>query len=187
MKRVFTTLIASIAILVFSNFTSTNSVTMKTLHNFSSETLYGESFDFSQLKGKRVMIVNTASECGYTPQYEQLQKLYETYKDQNFTIIGFPSNDFGAQEPGDNKKIAEFCKKNFGVSFPMMAKTPVKGEGQHPIYTWLTQKDENGKADNEVKWNFNKFLIDEDGDWVAYYPSGTSPLDEEIVAFAQGE
>ncbi len=160
---------------------------MKTLYDFKSKTLEGGDFDFSALKGKRVLIVNTASECGYTPQYKQLQELQDEFGGDNFTVIGFPSNDFGSQEPGSNKEIAAFCEKNFGVTFPMMDKTPVKGEGQHPLYAWLTQKSQNGVSDAEVKWNFNKFLIDENGVWVAYYPSGTSPLDDKIVAFAEGK
>ncbi len=162
-------------------------VQVKTFYDFTSKTLMGEDFNFSSLRGKRVLIVNTASECGYTPQYKQLQELYEEYGGDDFVIIGFPSNDFGGQEPGSNKEIAVFCEKNYGVTFPMMDKTPVKGEGQHPVYAWLTHKDQNGVSDATVKWNFNKFLIDEEGHWVAYYPSGTSPLDEEIQGFAQGK
>ncbi len=166
----------------------TNSdIQMKTLYDFSSKTLMGDDFDFSTLKGKRVLIVNTASECGYTPQYKQLQELQDEFGGDKFTVIGFPSNDFGSQEPGSNKEIATFCEKNFGVTFPMMDKTAVKGEEQHPLYAWLTQKSQNGVSNAEVKWNFNKFLIDENGKWVAYYPSGTSPLDEKIVAFAEGK
>ncbi len=160
---------------------------MKTLHDYQSQTLGGENYDFSQLKGKRVLVVNTASECGYTSQYSQLQELYETYGGENFQIIGFPSNDFGGQEPGSNDEIAQFCQQNYGVSFPMMAKTPVKGSGQHPLYKWLTSKNMNGKEDVEVQWNFNKFLVNENGEWMAYYPSGTSPLDEKIIAFAEGK
>ncbi len=158
----------------------------KNLHDYHSETLEGERFDFASLKGKRVLIVNTASECGYTPQYKQLQELYSEMGGKKFTIIGFPSNDFGGQEPGSNQDIKAFCEKNYGVTFPMMAKTPVKGKDQHPIYKWLTHKDLNGKKDVSVQWNFNKFLIDENGQWVAYYPSNVSPLDEKIIAFAEG-
>ena len=158
----------------------------QSLHDFSAESLNGEKFDFSQLKGKRVLIVNTASECGYTPQYEGLQQLYETYGGEGFTVVGFPSNDFGKQEPGSNEEIREFCRKNFGVSFPMMAKTPVTGKDKHPIYHWLTSKAQNGRKSVEVQWNFNKFLIDEEGNWVAYYPSDVKPMDQRIVAFAKG-
>lgn len=155
-------------------------------HNFTTETLTGETFSFKSLKGKRVLVVNTASECGYTPQYEQLQELYENYGGEDFVVIGFPSNDFGGQEPGSNEEIKVFCEKNYGVSFPMMAKTPVKGEGQHPVYQWLTSKEMNGVADAEVSWNFNKFLIDEQGKWVAHYPSSVGPLDKKILDFAEG-
>jgi len=157
-------------------------------YDFKTETLMGEEFFFSNLKGKRVLVVNTASKCGYTPQYEQLQELYDTYGSEDFMVIGFPSNDFLKQEPGTNEEIAEFCKKNFGVTFPMMAKTPVKeGDHQHPVYAWLTHKDLNGVEDAKVSWNFNKFLIDENGKWVAHYSSKTSPMGEEIVSFAKGK
>lgn len=154
---------------------------------FKTETLSGELFEFSALRGKRVLIVNTASECGYTPQYEQLQELYEANQGKNFTILGFPSNDFGGQEPGSNEDIKAFCKKNYGVNFMMMAKSTVMGAGQNDVYKWLTRQDENGVSDAEVKWNFNKFLIDESGKWVAYYPSSVSPLDEKIVGFVSGK
>lgn len=159
----------------------------KSFYDFSTESLEGEVFDFSQLKGKRVLVVNTASECGYTPQYEELQELYEQYGGENFTIVGFPSNDFGKQEPGTNEEIQEFCRKNFGVSFPMMAKTPVTGEDKHPVYQWLTAKERNGRKELEVQWNFNKFLVDENGTWFAYFPSRVKPMDERIVSFAKGE
>jgi glutathione peroxidase len=185
MKKLALLSIVAITFMVLNSFKLV--LEMKNLHQFSSETLSGESFNFSELKGKRVLIVNTASKCGFTSQYEQLQELYDMYKDKNFVVIGFPSNDFGKQEPGKNEEIADFCKKNFGVTFPMMAKTPVKGDDQHPIYKWLTHKEENGKEDVKVSWNFNKFLIDENGQWVAHYGSRTKPTDEEIVAFAKGE
>lgn len=162
------------------------SQSMNEFYDFSVTSLTGEVFNFSQLKGKRVLIVNTASECGYTPQYAQLQELYKMYGGENFTIVGFPSNDFGGQEPGSNEEIATFCQKNYGVSFPMMDKIIIKGEEMHPLYKWLTQKNLNGVSDAEVRWNFNKFLIDGNGNWVAYYGSKTEPLDEKIVAFAKG-
>lgn len=160
---------------------------MTSIHQFKAQTLEGEAFDFSALKGKRVLIVNTASECGYTPQYKQLQELYDEFGGDDFTIIGFPSNDFGGQEPGSNAEIKEFCEKNFGVSFPMMAKTPVKGSERHEIYAWLCEKSENGVSDASVSWNFNKFLIDEKGHWVAHHPSNVSPLSDRIIAFAEGQ
>ncbi len=160
---------------------------MKTLHDFTTTTLNGEEFNFSELKGKRVLIVNTASECGYTPQYEQLQQLYETYGGESFTIVAFPSNDFGGQEPGTDQEIAAFCEKNYGLSFPIMSKTPVTGKHKHEVYVWLTDKKRNGRKDVEVQWNFNKFLVDENGEWVAYFPSGVDPLDDRIIRFAEGD
>jgi glutathione peroxidase len=155
-------------------------------HEFKTETIDGEIFDFSNLKGKRVLIVNTASKCGYTPQYEDLQALYEKYGGDKFTIIGFPSNDFGGQEPGTNEDIKSFCQKNYGVSFMLMAKAPVKGKDKQPVYQWLTDKNLNGVDNASVSWNFNKFLVDENGKWVAHFGSGTNPMDEEITSFASG-
>lgn len=156
-------------------------------HDYRVKTITGEDFNLVELKGKRVLVVNTASECGSTPQYAQLQELYETYGGDRFTIIGFPSNDFGGQEPGSNSEIATFCQKNYGVTFPMMQKISITGENPHPLYLWLTQKSRNGVSDAEVKWNFNKFLVDENGNWIAYYSSKTEPLDDEIVKFASGQ
>ncbi len=158
----------------------------KAFHEFAVKDINGDSFDFASLKGKRVLIVNTASKCGYTPQYEDLQKLYEMYGGSNFEIIGFPCNQFMGQEPGSNAEIKEFCQKNYGVSFPMMDKIDVKGDDQAPIYTWLCERDWNGVDDARVSWNFNKFLVDENGNWVAHYGSRTNPMDEEIVNFAKG-
>ena len=158
-----------------------------TFYDFRVEALDGSEFDFSSLNGKRILIVNTASKCGFTPQYDDLQKLFEEYKDRNFIIIGFPSNNFMSQEPGSNEEIAEFCRVNYGVTFPMMSKSSVKGKDQNEVYAWLTQKEKNGVSDAKVKWNFNKFLIDENGHWVAWYPSSVKPDDERIRAFAAGE
>jgi glutathione peroxidase len=158
-----------------------NAQQYKTLYDFKAKTIDGNDFDFSTLKGKKVMIVNTASKCGYTPQYEDLQKLYDKFKFQNFTIIAFPSNDFANQEPGSNDEIIEFCQKNYGVTFQVMDKISVKGNDIHPIYKWLTQKDENGVLDAPVKWNFQKFLIDENGNVVKSFKSSVNPMDEEIV------
>lgn len=154
---------------------------MKTFHDFTVSTLDGVSLDLSSLKGKKVLVVNTASECGLTPQYEQLQELYKAHGGDNFEIIGFPSNDFGAQEPGSAEQIANFCQKNYGVTFPMMAKVHVKGEDQCELYQWLTQKDLNGVGDFEVKWNFHKFLIDENGALVKDVEPQTLPIDDEIL------
>lgn len=156
-------------------------------YDFEVEAIDGSSFDLHQLRGKRVLVVNTASECGFTPQYAQLQELYEQYKDQDFVIIGFPANNFGGQEPGSNAEIATFCEKNYGVTFPMMEKISVKGADVHPLFRWLTQKSLNGVSDTEVTWNFNKFLIDEEGNWVGHYDSKVEPLDDRIVDFADGQ
>ncbi|WMW78454.1 glutathione peroxidase [Flavobacterium sp. 20NA77.7] len=158
-----------------------------TIYDFKVKDLAGAEFDFTSLKGKKIMIVNTASECGLTPQYEQLQTVYETYKDENFVIVGFPANNFGAQEPGTNEQIATFCKKNYGVTFPMMAKISVKGNDMHPIYQFLTQKVKNGLQDSEVQWNFQKYLIDENGHLVKVISPRTLPNDAEIINWIEGK
>lgn len=161
--------------------TSTHSI-----YNYKVETIAGETFDLSSLKGKKVMIVNTASKCGLTPQFEGLEKLYQAYKDQNFVIIGFPSNDFMSQDPGSNEEIAEFCQINYGVSFPMMSKIVVKGDGQDPLYQYLTQKSQNGLDDYEVQWNFQKFLINENGTIDKVIGPRVDPNDAEIVSWIKG-
>ncbi len=153
----------------------------QSIHQFKVTDLYGEAFDFSSLKGKKVMVVNTASECGLTPQYEQLQEVYEKYKDSDFTIVGFPANNFGAQEPGSDKEIAAFCTKNYGVSFSMMSKISVKGDDMHELYQFLTQKNKNGLEDSEVKWNFQKYLIDEDGHLAKVIGPQVLPNDAAII------
>lgn len=153
-------------------------------HTFSVKDIEGQTFDFSQLRGKRVLIVNVASKCGFTPQYKDLQSLYEQYGGENFVILGFPCNQFGRQEPGSAEEISDFCERNYGVTFPILEKVEVKGDGQHPVYQWLTST--NGVGEAKVSWNFNKFLVDEQGRWVKHFGSRTSPLDEEIVAFAKG-
>ena len=133
------------------------------------------------------MVVNTASKCGLTPQYKGLEALYNKYKDKNFIIIGFPANDFMSQEPGTNEEIASFCSKNYGVSFPMMAKISVKGKDMHPIYTFLTSGNENGLEDNQVKWNFQKYLLNEEGFLEKVISPSTEPDDEEIVRWIEAE
>lgn len=157
-----------------------------TFHDFKVETLTGEEFSLSELKGKKVLVVNVASKCGLTPQYEQLQEVYEEFGGDDFLIIGFPANNFMGQEPGNNKEIATFCKKNYGVSFPMMTKISVKGDDIHPIYEWLTSKSKNGVSDSEVEWNFHKFLIDEKGNWVKSISPKTLPNDQEIIDWING-
>ncbi|MCX2679318.1 glutathione peroxidase [Galbibacter sp. EGI 63066] len=165
---------------------SQNKMQQENIYQFKVEDLYGEEFDFSQLKGKKIMVVNTASECGLTPQYENLQELYETFKDDNFVIVGFPANNFGGQEPGSNKEIAAFCKENYGVTFPMMAKISVKGDDIHPVYQFLTQESKNGFQDSEVEWNFQKYLIDEQGYLVDVISPRTLPIDEKIISWIKG-
>lgn len=153
------------------------------LHDFKVESLEGDSFDLASLKGKKVLVVNTASKCGLTPQYKDLQALYEAYGDEKFVIIGFPANNFMGQEPGTNEEIATFCERNYGVSFPMMAKISVKGSDMHEVYQFLTKKSNNGISDNEVQWNFQKYLINENGELEKVIAPQTSPLDEEIVSW----
>jgi glutathione peroxidase len=159
----------------------------ETIYQFNVQDLSGNAFDFAALKGKKIMIVNTASECGLTPQYEQLQAVYEKYKDQNFVIVGFPANNFGSQEPGSNAQIASFCQKNYGVTFPMMAKISVEGNDQHPVYQFLTQKAKNGLEDSEVQWNFQKYLIHENGELAKVISPRVLPTDSEIINWIEGK
>jgi len=151
------------------------------LHDFTTTSLEGEAVKLADFKGKRIMVVNTASKCGLTPQYKDLQALYEKYGGDDFVIIGFPANNFGKQEPGTESEIKAFCSKNYGVTFPMMHKISVKGDDIDPIYKWLTHKAENGVGDAPVKWNFQKFLIDEDGKWVAMISPSTKPDKQSII------
>ncbi|MBP6459951.1 MAG: glutathione peroxidase [Crocinitomicaceae bacterium] len=152
----------------------------QTIYDFKVEDIDGKTVDLALFKGKKVMIVNTASKCGLTPQFEELEKLYNLYKASGFVVIGFPTNDFMSQDPGSNEEIKAFCTKNYGVSFPMMAKIKVKGDEKHPLYQFLTQKEKNGLEDNKVQWNFQKYLINESGKLVKVIRPNTSPLDEEI-------
>jgi glutathione peroxidase len=155
-------------------------VAAKSIYDFKVEALDGSTIDFASFKGKKILIVNTASQCGYTPQYEGLEALYKKYQDK-LVIVGFPANNFGGQEPGTNTEIKEFCKKNYGVSFPMAAKVSVKGDDMAPIFKWLTSKTENGVLDAEIGWNFGKFLLDEKGNLMTYFPSKVTPMSEELT------
>jgi glutathione peroxidase len=157
----------------------------QTIYDYKVEDINGKSFDLSSLKGKKVMIVNTASKCGLTPQYEQLEELYKKYKDQNFVIVGFPANNFMKQEPGTNDEIESFCQKNYGVTFPMMSKISVKGNDMDPLYQFLTTKSLNKLEDNDVKWNFQKYLIDEKGNLVKVISPSTSPTDKDIIKWIE--
>ena len=164
---------------------NTSGMEGKTIHQFTVKDLEGHPFDFATLKGKKVMIVNTASECGNTPQYKDLQMIYDKYKDDNFVVVGFPANNFGEQEPGTNKEIAAFCERNYGVTFPMMAKISVKGNDIHPVYRFLTRKEENGKLDSEVTWNFQKYLLNEEGVLEKVIDPDTLPTHREVIEWIQ--
>lgn len=160
----------------------------QSIYQYVVEDIDGKDFDFSTLKGKKIMIVNTASECGLTPQYEKLQAMYDRYKDRDFVIIGFPSNDFLRQEPGSNAEIKSFCSLKYKITFPMMSKMVVKkGESQAAIYKYLTQKAENGLEDSKVKWNFQKYLIDEKGILVKVIAPRTLPDDREIISWIEAK
>ena len=164
----------------------TTPMEVTSFYDLSATTIDGNAFDFSQLKGKRVLIVNTASKCGYTPQYEGLQELHNTYGGKEFIILGFPSNDFGFQEPGSEEKIADFCEKNYGVTFQMMSKVKTSARSGHAVYQWLCNASQNGVSDANVSWNFNKFLIDENGRWIGHHASRVAPMSAEITSFAGG-
>ena len=157
------------------------SATAKSIHTFKVDALDGSTIDFSAFKGKKILVVNTASECGYTAQYEGLEALYKKYQ-YKLVIVGFPANNFGGQEPGSNQQIKEFCKKNYGVSFPMAAKISVEGSDIAPIYKWLCSKAENGVMDAKISWNFNKFLLDENGFIIAKFESKVKPMSNELVS-----
>lgn len=156
------------------------------LHDFTVKSIDGTDYDMSQLSGKKVMVVNVASECGLTPQYANLQELYDNFGGEKFEIIAFPANNFGAQEPGTNEEIKGFCTKNYGVTFPVMSKISVMGDDQHPVYQFLTQKSKNGLGDHEMLWNFQKFLIDENGNLVKNVHPQTLPIDESIINWISG-
>ena len=152
------------------------------IYQFKVPSIEGGTIDFSAFKGKKILVVNTASKCGFTPQYEGLEKLYKENKDK-LVIVGFPANDFGQQEPGTNEEIQEFCKVRYGVTFPLASKVDVVGDNIHPVYKWLTHKDENGVLDATIKWNFNKFMLDENGKLLEYFPSKVLPSGDEIAKY----
>lgn len=160
--------------------------TKQSIHQFKVKDLSGNTFDFATLKGKKIVVVNTASNCGYTRQYEQLEAIYKKYKSDNLVIVGFPANNFGSQEPGTNAEIATFCQKNYGVTFPMMSKISVKGSDMNEVYQFLTQKSKNGVKDSNVEWNFQKYLLNEKGELEQVYLSGVKPTDAKIVDWIKG-
>jgi glutathione peroxidase len=177
-KRMFLAMLLTLAVVA--------SAQVKNFHSFKVQTIDGLSFDLSTLKGKKVLVVNVASKCGLTPQYAQLQELYQKYGPEKFVIIGFPANNFRSQEPGTNEEIKTFCSLNYGVSFPMMAKISVKGDDIHPLYAWLTKASENGQQDAAVTWNFQKFMIDENGNWDGVATPQTLPTDAAITTWIGG-
>lgn len=168
-------------VLLIVVFIMKTTIAQKTFHDFIVVDIDGNKVSLSEFKGKKVLVVNVASKCGLTPQYENLEKLYETYGGENFVIIGFPANNFLGQEPGSNEEIKTFCVSKYNVTFPMMAKISVKGKDQAELYAWLTKADLNGVTDAEVTWNFQKFLIGEDGQLLTYFSPKVDPLSEEIV------
>ena len=181
---------AVVFVCVFSAFINTmaaqNKIEMnQTIFQFTVADINGDSFDFCSLEGKKIMIVNTASDCGLTPQYKSLQSLYEKYQNSNFVIVGFPANNFLAQEPGTNEEISAFCKANYGVSFPMMGKISVIGKNMHPLFKFLTSSSENGVMDIKVTWNFQKFLINSEGILEKVIPPRTQPNDPEVIQWIE--
>jgi glutathione peroxidase len=155
--------------------------TAKSVYDFTLKNSKGQDVKLSDYRGKVVMLVNVASKCGYTPQYEGLQKIYERYKDQGFTILGFPANNFGAQEPGTDEEIQQFCRINYGVTFPVFSKISVKGDDKHPLYKYLTERETNPEFAGEIKWNFNKFLVSKDGKIIARFESADKPEDAKVT------
>ena len=174
------TFIITLFTLTMENLQAQNNADNQTIYQFTVEDINGKPFALADLKGKKVMIVNTASKCGLTPQYKELEALYQQYKDKDFIIIGFPANNFLGQEPGSNEQIASFCSINYGVTFPMMSKISVKGKDMHPLYQFLTQKSKNGVEDSKVKWNFQKYLIGRDGKLEKVIDPKTLPSSDEV-------
>ena len=170
-------------ILIFTVTTIVSAQSKKNFYDFKATTIEGQPIDLSAYKGKKVLVVNTASKCGYTPQYAQLEEIYKTYGNERFVVIGFPANNFMSQEPGTNSEIKEFCTGKYNVTFPMMSKISVKGKDMDPLYQWLTSKEQNGVVDAPVKWNFQKFMIDENGNLAGMAPPGESPDSDRIVTW----
>ncbi|GAB0157240.1 glutathione peroxidase [Chryseobacterium sp. Alg-005] len=189
MKKIFLVLLSFVAFLQSCtnqkseiSKAKTNELMGKTIYDFKVESLDGKEINFADFKGKKILIVNTASECGFTPQYADLEKVYEEHKDK-LVVVGFPANNFGGQEPGTNTEIGTFCQKNYGVTFPMAAKVSVKGDDTAPIFKYLTEKDLNGVKNTTILWNFTKFLVDENGKLIDSFVSTTKPTDEAITKY----
>src|SRR6218665_3430448 len=174
--------IAALAIVSIAAAVKPKATTAKgSAYDFKLKTLDGENISLAKFKGKKLLLVNVASKCGYTPQYKNLEALQQQYGSKG-VVIGFPANNFGGQEPGSSTEIKEFCTKNYGVSFPMMEKISVKGNDMHPLYRWLSSKDENGVCDEAPSWNFCKYLVDEKGQVIKFFNSKVDPLSEEITS-----
>lgn len=191
MKKIFLVLLSFVAFLqsctnqkTEMSKNKTNELMGKTIYDYKVESLDGKEINFADFKGKKILIVNTASECGFTPQYADLEKLSNEYKDK-LVVVGFPANNFGGQEPGTNVEIGAFCQKNYGVTFPLAAKVSVKGDDTAPIFKYLTEKELNGVKNTTILWNFTKFLIDENGKLVDSFISTTKPTDQAITKYLQ--
>ncbi len=185
MKSLIFTLCFFIAVSAIAQTSTTSKMSKdkkQTIYQFKVPSIEGGTIDFAKFKGKKILIVNTASKCGYTGQYEGLEELYKENKG-NLVVVGFPANNFKGQEPGTDEEIQDFCKARYGVTFPLASKIDVIGENTHPLYKWLTTKDQNGVLDATITWNFNKFLIDEKGHLLEYYPSKVLPKGEEIAKY----
>lgn len=179
MKKIFLLILLTVSIASIGQ--------TKNLYDFKVKDINGKVFDFSNLKGKKVLIVNVASKCGLTPQYKQLEELFNKYKDQNFVIIGFPSDNFMGQEYDNDAEIKAFCSLNYGVTFPMMSRVDVKGKNKIPLFQWLTEKKLNGKLDCEIQWNFQKFMIDEDGNLVGFVQPKELPTTQTIIDWIENK
>jgi len=172
MRLLFTFLIASFSMSLSAQ---------ESIYNYTVQNIDGEEVSMETFKGKKILLVNVASKCGYTPQYEELQKLYDKYSEKDFVVVAFPANNFMKQEPGSNSEIKAFCAEEYGVTFPVMSKISVKGDDQAPIYGWLTSKELNGVEDSKVKWNFQKYCVDEEGNLVTSFAPSVSPMDKTIT------
>ena len=171
----------NIILIIMAIFSFTTSNAQKSIYDIAINDIAGNPIDLNEFKGKHVLFVNVASECGFTPQYAGLEELHQQYKN-DLIVIGLPCNQFGGQEPEAEKEIQQFCTKNFGVTFLLTEKIEVKGEEKHPLYSWLTDKKINGKSSSNVKWNFQKYIVDEKGEFVNYFYSTTKPLSPKITA-----
>jgi len=179
-----TSLLATVFLMNFTNKTKQVMNTNPSIYNISINSISGEPINLEDYKGKKILFVNTASECGFTGQYKDLEKLYKTYKDK-LVVIGVPCNQFGGQEPGTLTEIQTFCEVNYGVTFLLTEKVDVKGDNQHPLYAWLTDKEKNGVKSSSVKWNFQKYLIDENGAYIDYFYSMTKPMSSKITKYVE--